>query len=342
MRKPYFRRLAVALSGLLIGLALITSGCGDNNQESEGGNGGPLTIVASTTIVEDLVHQVGGQRIKLSSIVPWNADPHTFALTPSDIRKASEADLLVLVGARLSSLEEDIAQFAEGDVLHLTDNMDLQPFSSALTHAEDEYHREEHAEDEHHREEHAEDEHHREEHAEDEHHHEEHGSLDPHFWMDIDLTIEAVESIRDKLSLLDPDGANIYQERAALFIAELREVDLEIQEMLSALPKERRYLVTFHNAFGYFANRYGLEVLGFVVHGPEDQPSATTIAELVENIDNLGITLIFKEPQLSSHVIEQIAQDTGTSIRTLPSGGLNEDHSTYVDFLRAIAHAISE
>ena len=160
--------------------------------------------------------------------------------------------------------------------------------------------------------------------------------------MDIDFTIQAVEEIRDELTRLDPDGADYYRERASEYIAELRELDGEIREQLAGLPEERRYLVTFHDAYGYFADRYGLTILGFVVEGPEEEPSATAITELVESITELGIPFIFTEPQFSARVIEQIARDTGATVRTIPSGGLAEEYPTYVEFLRAIANGIAE
>ena len=347
--------------------------------------------MASTTIVEDLVKQVGGDRVSVTSIVPLNSDVHTYHLSPSDIGKASEADLVVIVGAELSVVEEDLADSAKGTVLELTHDMDLRPFPEAMAHAdehdhgheedeheheEDEHEHEEdeheHEEDEHEHEEdeheHEEDEHEHEEdeheHEEDEHEHEEdeheedehghedehegddhghaHGEFDPHFWMDIDLTIQAVEAIRDELSRLDPDGTDHYAERAETFIAELRELDDDIREQLAGLPAERRYLVTFHDAYGYFADRYGLTILGFVVEGPEEEPSAAAITELVESIEELGIPYIFSEPQFSARVIEQIARDTGTTVRTIPSGALAEEYPTYVEFLRAIANGIAE
>ena len=160
--------------------------------------------------------------------------------------------------------------------------------------------------------------------------------------MDIDLTIEAVKAIRDELSRLDPEGANRYRERAESYTAELREVDKEIAALLSALPEERKYLVTFHDAYGYFADRYGLTILGFLVEGPDEEPSARAITELVESITALGIRFVYTEPQFSARVIEQLAKDAGASIRTIPSGGLSEEYPTYVDFLRGIADGIAE
>ena len=320
MGLPYLKGLSLALAGLLAGVALIAVACGDDDDGGGEGDGATLSVVASVTVVEDLVKQVGGDRVEVISIVPSGADAHAFAISPSDIRKTAEADLVVIVGAQLGAIEEDLARQAEGAVLELTHEMDLKPFPEGLAHAE-----EEEAEGE------------GEDHGE-----EEHGAFDPHFWMDIDLSIEAVEAIRDALSRLDPDGADGYRERAESYIAELREVDKEIAEMLSALPKERRYLVTFHNAYRYFADRYGLTILGFLVEGPDEEPGAKAITELVDSITELGIPFIFTEPQFSARVIDQLAKDTGASIRTIPSGGLSEEYPTYVEFLRGIARGIAE
>ncbi len=414
MGLPYLKGLRLAIAGLLAGVALVAIACGDDEDSGSGEEAGTLSVVASMTIVEDLVEQVGGDRVSVESIVPSGADPHTFRISPSDIRKTAEADLLVIVGAELGAIEEDLERSAEGAVLELTHDMDLRPFPEGLAHAEDdhedegEHHDEDEGEDhdedegedhdedegedhdedegedhdedegedhdEDEGEDHDEDE--GEDHDEDEgddhgddhgdeegddhgdeegddhgdeegddHGDEEghgHGAFDPHFWMDIDFTIEAVEAIRDELTRLDPDGADYYHERAESYIAELREVDEEIREQLAGLPEERRYLVTFHDAYGYFADRYGLTILGFLVEGPEEEPSASAITELVESITELGIPFIFTEPQFSARVIEQIARDTGATVRTIPSGGLAEEYPTYVEFLRAIANGIAE
>ncbi len=408
MGLPNLKGLRLALAGLLVGAAFVAIACGDDDEGD--GDGAALSVVASTTIVEDLVEQVGGDRVTVESIVPTGADPHTFTLSPSDIRKTAEADLLVIVGADLAAMEEDLEGSTEGAVLELTHDMDLRPFPEGLAHAEDEHEDEGEHHDEDEGEDHDEDE--GEDHDEDEgedhdedegedhdedegedHDEEEgedhgdeegddhdedegddhgdededdhgdededdhgdeegddhgdeeghgHGAFDPHFWMDIDFAIQAVEEIRDELTRLDPDGADYYRERAEEYIAELRELDGEIREQLAALPEERRYLVTFHDAYGYFADRYGLTILGFVVEGPEEEPSASTITELVESITELGIPFIFTEPQFSARVIEQIARDTGATVRTIPSGGLAEEYPTYVEFLRAIANGIAE
>ena len=160
--------------------------------------------------------------------------------------------------------------------------------------------------------------------------------------MDVDFVIEAVEAIRAQLARLDPESADGYRERAEAFTAELRELDGEVAATLADLPEERRYLVTFHDAYGYFAARYGLTILGFVVEGPEEEPAAGAIATLVERIEALDVPYIFTEPQFSARAIEQVARDSGAAVRTIPSGSLAAEYPTYVEFLRAIARGIAD
>ncbi|MCY3505177.1 MAG: zinc ABC transporter substrate-binding protein, partial [Chloroflexi bacterium] len=138
MGLPYLKGLRLALAGLLVGVAFIAIACGDD--EGGEGEGATLSAVASTTIVQDLVRQVGGDRVAVESIVPQGTDVHTYALTPSDIRKATEASLVVIVGSDLSAIEQDLADSAGGAVLELTHDMELRPFPEGLAHADEHDH----------------------------------------------------------------------------------------------------------------------------------------------------------------------------------------------------------
>ena len=398
----------------------------DSNGSNGGGSEERIAVLASTSIMADLVEQVGGERVDVSTAVPVGGDPHTFAATPGLIRRAGEADLLVVVGSSFARLEDDLARSTDGVVLALTDGMDLQPFSEAFAHDDHDDDHDDHADEDGHEDDddhahedddhageaghdedgddhagedghdedgddhadedghdedgddhadedghdedgddhgHEDDDDHADEdgddhghadedgddhghedddHADEDGHGHDHGSVDPHFWMDIDFVIEAVEAIRAQLARLDPEGADGYRERAESFTAELRALDDEVAATLADLPEERRYLVTFHDAYGYFAARYGLTILGFVVEGPEEEPAAGSIANLVERIEALDVPFIFTEPQFSARAIEQVARDSGAAVRTIPSGSLAAEYPSYVEFLRAIARGIAD
>ena len=166
-----------------------------------------------------------------------------------------------------------------------------------------------------------------------------HGSEDPHFWFDADFAIASVEAIADALSALAP-AANFGQ-RAEAYIAEINAVDAEVRELLAGLSDSQRLLVTFHDAFGYFARRYGLTIAGFVVEGPEQGISATAVANLIELIEHEGVARIFREPQFDSTAIRSVAEESGAELGIIwsqPQG----DVLTYTELLRANAAAIAE
>jgi len=164
---------------------------------------------------------------------------------------------------------------------------------------------------------------------------------DPHFWLDPERAIVAIERVRDVLIGLDPAGADGYRARAAAYLGEVRAVDAEVGALLAALPPERRVLVTFHDAYGYFARRYGLTILGFVVEGPEVEPSAADIAALVEGMKGAGAGVIFREPQFSARVVQRVADDAGAEVRPIYSQ-LSGEVDSYLGLLRANAASISE
>jgi ABC-type Zn uptake system ZnuABC Zn-binding protein ZnuA len=310
MKFQMWRRVLLAVGlGLLVPAAFVA--CGDDDgSDSDLGDGGELTVVASTTIVADWVKNVGGERVSVSSIVPVNTDVHSYVVLPSDVRRIGEADAVFLIGESLESgFESEVRENANGPVIELAEGLALRPFAES------------HTEDVH--------EHEDEGHSDEDGH--DHGEFDPHIFMDIDLTIGAVENIRDALVELDADGADTYNANAETYIAGLRELDEEISEMLSDLPEERRYLVTFHDGYGYFAERYGLD----------EQPAASRVAELVSEIRAHNVEFIFAEPQFNAQILEQIANDTGAQVRRIPSDALSHEVPDYFSLMRAIASGIA-
>jgi zinc/manganese transport system substrate-binding protein/manganese/iron transport system substrate-binding protein len=159
--------------------------------------------------------------------------------------------------------------------------------------------------------------------------------------MDADLAIQAVERIADELSAVDPDGASGYRANAERYASEVRAMDQAIAAGLMQLPAERKLLVTFHDAYGYYADRYGLTVLGFVVENADEEPSAGAIADLVDAMEEAGATTIYIEPQFNARVVEQVAAETGAEVRTIPSDALSDEYPTYIALMEAIAAGIA-
>jgi ABC-type Zn uptake system ZnuABC Zn-binding protein ZnuA len=159
-----------------------------------------------------------------------------------------------------------------------------------------------------------------------------HSGGDPHFWLDPLLAIHYVERIRDGLVQADPEHAPIYSGNADRYIRELRDLDLEIARALRQVPPEHRRLVSFHDAFGHFARRYGWKVSFFE---PSDASSVTpgAVETVIRQIQSEGIPAIFAEPQFSSGVLEQAARDTGINVGILRSL-CDATAPTYVQLMR--------
>ena len=166
-----------------------------------------------------------------------------------------------------------------------------------------------------------------------------HGLLDPHFWFDPLRVKEAVSSIAAKLSELDPEGAQVYQANASAYNQELDALHGWIQEEVAKLPADRRKLVTSHDSFQYFAERYGFEVVGAILPtNIEWEPTAQELAELVEAIEHEGVSAIFAEKSQSDRLGRRIAEETGAQlIGGLYTGSLGEadgEAGTYIDLMR--------
>lgn len=306
------RRVVIsAMQAALLCTLLLITACGDDDDDDV--PDGTLEVVASTSIVADWVANVGGDLVTVTSLVPRATDTHSYVLVPSDIQRVASADVVFMIGESLeSSFEDAVAANADGPVVELSDGLDLQPFPTGLAH-EDEHGGGDHDDE----------------------------GLDPHIFLDPELAIAAVERIRDTLTERDPTNGAAYASNAATYAGTLRQVDAEVAAQLANLPENRRYLVTFHDAYGYFAARYDLTLLGFVVESPDEQPAASSIAELIDAIREHDVEYLFTEPQFDSRVIDQLADDTGVEVREIPSDALSDEYPDYVSFLRAIADGIA-
>lgn len=169
------------------------------------------------------------------------------------------------------------------------------------------------------------------------------GTGNPHFWLDVTLAKRYVERIRDALAELDPGRAPRYGESAARYIGELDELDREIRGRVSTLPAERRRLVTSHDAFPYFAQAYGFEVVGFVQSEPGKDPSAAELAELVEKVRAAQVPAVFVEAGHSPALAQALADEAGVRrvVTDLPTDSLGSPPTdTYVGLMRTLVQKI--
>lgn len=238
---------------------------------------GPLTVAATTGIVADLVRQVGGQRVEVITILPANADPHDFEPAPEDVVAIEDADIVVTYGLHLDEWAEDLVSNSGSDAPVLVMTRGVQ----TLTSGEEEF---------------------------------EEG--DPHAWFDPTRVQIMVDNLAADLTEVDPGGAATYEARADIYKRHLAALDAAIQERVAAIPIERRKLVTNHDALGYFAERYGFEVVGTVIPSLDTraEASARDVAELVDLIEREGVPAIFAENTTSPNLAEELAAQAGVTI----------------------------
>ena len=310
-----------------------------------------LPVVATTTIVGDIVARVGGDRLSLYVMLPPGADPHAFRATARDARLTADAVVVFINGAGLEAgfIGDLIASAEPRRVVDLTAHLSLRRMEDEHEdedeheedgHEEHEHDEHEHDEDEeeHHEEEEEHDEDEEHEHGHDEHGHE-HGEFDPHVWMDPTLVTAWAEEIAEALAEVDPDHGADYAERADALAGELHALDAWVRERVAAIPRERRILVTDHDVFGYFADRYGFTVLDTIIRGfsTVSEPSARHLAGLREAIAEHGVPAIFVGLTVSPQVAQVIADDLGIEVVSVYTGSLSEPNgpaATYPDFIR--------
>lgn len=304
------------ICSVLIGVTILLTGCSPAESDS-GLSGDTLQIVATTSIVGDVVAQVAGEQVSITTLLPPNSDPHTYQPTPQDIATISKADVIFANGAGLEVFLEPILENADAEekTVDLSDDINL------LT-------ADEHSDS-----------------GRDEDQNIDHDSRDPHVWMNPNNVIAWVNVIQETLGELDPAHAAEYQNNARSYSAELSELDTWITTQVADIPFQRRTLVMDHLVFGYFAEEYGFQQAGAVIPGFSTlaEPSAQQVAEIIDTIEKLGVKVIFVSDTAPPGIAERVAEDTGSQLVYLHTGSLTEPGglaSNYIDYMRYNVNAI--
>ncbi|HKX76370.1 MAG TPA: metal ABC transporter substrate-binding protein [Acidimicrobiia bacterium] len=312
------RRLVII--SLLLGTA-----CG-------GGNGQPsseVLVVATTSVLGDVVANLVGNDARVEVIMPVGADPHDFEPSAQQAELLRQADLVVANGLGLEEGLIDLIEAAEqegANILELAPLLDPLPFAG---HGEDEHQGEAEGESE---------------------SEEDHGLGDPHFWQDPVRMAQAVEIIASRLAELETDLApSEWSERAATYGTEILAAHAANEALLAAIPVDQRKLVTNHEAFGYFADRYGFEIIGVVIPGGSTlgEPSAQDLAHLVEEMRHEGVRAIFAENTNPAALADAVAAELGEAVTVveLYSDSLAEPGSpadTYLGLIEENARLVAE
>ena len=314
----------------------------------------PIPVVATFSVLGDMVERVGGDRVAVTTLVGADGDAHVYQPTPADARAVSQAEILVFNGLAFEGWLDRLVEASSFGGLRVVATDGIQPIRLE----DDGDHHDDHADEDDHGDEHDhaakedhgdEDDHtamddHDDDHA-DEHGHD-HGAFDPHGWQDLANAVIYVDNITAALAKTDPANASTYYGNRATYVAEIEALDAEIREMVAGLPEDRRTVVTPHDAFGYFSEAYGLRFVAPQGLSTESEPSAGDVAALIRQIREDGITAVFVESLTDQRLIMQIADETGASIGgTVYSDALSGPDgpaSTYLDMMRHNAGMFAE
>jgi len=235
-----------------------------------------LQVVSTSTIIGDWVEEVGGEAIAHEGILDPGADPHIYEPVPQDNVVLEQADVIFYNGHNLEPGLIRMVEAIEGDAVTVALGEIIEPLNV-----------------------------------------ESDGAIepDPHVWGDVSHAIAMTNHIRDILIDASPAHSAIFTQNAVMFTDELEQLDTWIEEQIATIPANNRKLVTTHDAFQYYANAYGLEVLGTLIGmSTEEQPSAQTLRQLVDEVRESGVPVIFAETTINPQLINTVAVEAGVEV----------------------------
>ena len=239
----------------------------------------PLKVVATFSILGDVVHAIAADKIDLTVLVGADGDTHSYEPVPQDSVALTDANLIFENGLGFESWLDDLFTAAGGQAQRVVVSQGINPGKISVG--------------------------------------DETGETDPHIWQNPYNYVRVAELVRDTLSAADPTNAVTYQLNANAYITQLLDADTYVLQQVQKLPADQRKLVTNHDAFGYFASRYGLEIVGTALGSVSTEGangSAANIAKLVEDIRTTGARAIFAENIENADVVTQIAQEAGVKV----------------------------
>ncbi len=334
-RKTYGLSLFLLIATLLItscqnGSASSVTPVPSNNNEVAVGDIGPanlqpgekLKVVATTSIVADVVSNVGGDHIDLTGLMPPGSDPHSFTATPQDLRSLNDANVIFINGLNLEESLMPVLQnpdkpvpmvsVSDGiDPLMLSDEGLQDSASNATTPSADNTADDGHA----------------------------HDGVDPHAWFSVANVKVWVENIQKTLSALDPANAEVYQMNAEAYLTQLDELQQELAAQVETIPEENRKIVTDHIELGYLARDFGFSTVGSILPSISTlaASSAQELASLQKAMSDQSVKALFVSTSVNVQTATQLANDLGIPVVKVYTGSLSDADgpaSTYIDLMR--------
>ena len=278
-----------------------------------------VKVVVSFSILADMVRQVGGNHIEVTSLVGSNEDTHVYEPNPAAVKNLQFADLFIINGIGFEGWMERLVESAnyQNPVIVATEGISLLSGS-------DDHHHDEH-ETEH----------------EDDHDAEEENTegWNPHAWQNLANGKIYVKNILHALIEIDSANAKNYEQNAAHYLAELQQWDEQIREQLNTIPKNRRVIITFHDALAYFGDAYGVTILSPIGMSTEKEPSAGEMAALIRQMREENVRVAFIENISDPRLVQQIAREAdGVIGGVLYSDALSGPDGPANTYLKMLQH----
>jgi len=300
--KNVLKWMAITMTAIFV----LTACNGDDQTNGDNSSDKPLQVITTFTLLEDMVEQIGGDRVEIHNLVPIGTDPHEYEPLPADMAAAEDADVLFYNGLNLeggdtgwfAKLVDSVGQ-KDDAIFEVSTGVDPQYLTSTEGETE----------------------------------------INPHGFLDPNVGIKMTENTRDALVKIDPDHKEIFEENAEAYLETLREIDQEYKDKISDIPEENRILVTSERAYQYMAHSYGLEE-GYVwAVDTEEGGTPEQIKALISFIAEHHPPVLFVESNVDTRPMETVSAETGVEIfeETLFSdeiGTPGEEGDTYIKFLQ--------
>lgn len=251
----------------------------------------PIEVVASFSILGDMVNVIGADQVRLTTLIGPGADAHGFEPSPADIRTLAKAQVLVLNGLGFEAWMPKLTRAAGFKGVEIVASQGGQ-FRKLETSHDDHGHGRRHN-----------------------HAAATNRDVDPHAWQDLENGMQYAKNIAEGLAKVDPDNAAQYRQRAERYVAEMGALHLQVRQSLQAIPVERRRVVTPHEAMGYFGKAYQVKFFSAAGLSSDAEPSARDVARLIRDIKASRSTALFSEGVSgNARVLEQVARETGLKV----------------------------
>ncbi|MDM5311907.1 metal ABC transporter solute-binding protein, Zn/Mn family [Peribacillus frigoritolerans] len=269
-----------SIGGVLAALLVLT-GCGNDTAESDNGNG-KLDVVTTTGMIGDLVENIGGKHVEVTSLMGPGVDPHLYKATQGDVKTLDSADMIFYNGLHLEGKMTDIFEMMSKDKPTIAVTEDFKENQLRKVGATEH---------------------------------------DPHVWFDVKLWIVAAEAVKKELIAKDPDHEAEYRENYEEYVLQLEELDKYVHEEINKVPEDQRVLVTAHDAFGYYGQSYGLDVRGLQGINTLSEYGSKDVTDMRNYLVENKIKAIFIESSVPRKAIEAVIQGAGNQGHKVEIGG---------------------